>query len=150
MRTQTPLAPFVGDRSPRILIVDDQPVNLEVLEAHLRQWGCTVCTASGGREALGAARTFAPDAILLDVMMPGLSGFEVSRILQADPATRHITIIFLTALADEQSKVMGFDRGARDYITKPFNAGDLAARLGARLRDKYREDELRAHLERGR
>lgn len=144
MVTQTPLAPFIGDRSPRILAVDDQPVNLQVLAAHLTRWGCTVQTAANGDEALGEATSFEPDVILLDVMMPGQSGFEVLRSLRADPATRHIPVIFLTALAAEESKVMGLETGARDYVTKPFNVAELAARVGARLREKYAEDALRA------
>lgn len=144
MAAKTPLAPFVGDRSPRVLVADNQPVNRDVLAAHLTRWGCTVQTAASGAEALDVVKSWHPDVILLDVVMPGPSGFEVSQALQADPATRHIPIIFLTALSDEESKVMGFDTGARDYITKPFNAADLAARLGARLRDRYAEDALRA------
>jgi sigma-B regulation protein RsbU (phosphoserine phosphatase) len=144
MMTQTPLAPFVGERSPRILAVDDQPVNLRVLGALLRRWGCTVHTAASGAEAVAAVRSFEPDLILLDIMMPGESGFEVCARLQADPATSHIPIIFLTALTNEESKVKGFDTGARDYITKPFDSAELAARAGTRLREKYAEDTLRA------
>ena len=81
---------------------------------------------------------------MLDIMMPGLSGFEVCDALRADPATRHIPVIFLTALSGEEAKVRGFDAGAFDYIEKPFIAADLAARVGARLRQKYTEDALRA------
>lgn len=90
-------------------------------------------------------KVFDPDAILLDVMMPGQSGFSVCEVLQADPATRHIPIIFLTALIGENAKAMGFKTGALDYITKPFDARELAARLGARLRAKYAEDALKMH-----
>jgi len=142
--TQMPLVPFIGERSPRVLAVDDQPINLQVLAAHLTRWGCTVQTAANGDEALGEAKSFEPDVILLDVMMPGQSGFEVLRSLRADPATRDIPVIFLTALAADESKVMGLESGARDYVTKPFNAAELAARVGARLREKYAEDALRA------
>ncbi len=135
---------FIGDRSPRILAVDDEPVNLRVLANLLDRWGCTVRTAADGAEALAAVRTFDPDIILLDVMMPGQSGFEVCGILQADPATRHIPVIFLSAAAGTNDKVAGLDAGARDYITKPFHFAELAARLGARLREKLAEDALRA------
>ncbi len=141
---ETPLEPFVSDRSPRILAVDDQPVNLRVLGALLRRWGCTVHAAASGAEALAVVRSFEPDLILLDIMMPGESGFEVCARLQSDPATSHIPIIFLSALTSEESKVKGFDTGARDYVTKPFNADELAARVGTRLREKYAEDTLRA------
>lgn len=142
--SQTPLAPFVGERSPRLLAVDDDPVNLKMLSTYLVRWGCTVHTASNGADAIAAARSFNPDLILLDIMMPGQSGFEVCELLQADPATRHIPVIFLTAMARSDAKVQGLDVGARDYVTKPFHAGELAARVGSRLQQKYAEDTLRA------
>jgi len=141
---KSPLVPFIGDRTPRVLIVDDEPVNLKVLAAHLTRWGCRVQTAADGATALEAARASAPDLILLDILMPGLSGFDVAKALQADPATRNTPVIFLTALAGGEAKEMGFEIGARDYITKPFVAAELAARLGARLRDRYAEEALRA------
>lgn len=147
MDTLTPLTSFIGDRSPRILAVDDEPVNLKVLANLLDRWGCTVRTAADGAEALATVRSFDPDIILLDVMMPGQSGFEVCGILQVDPATRHIPVIFLSAAAGTNDKVAGLDAGARDYITKPFHFAELAARLGARLRQKYEEDTLRTRHE---
>jgi diguanylate cyclase (GGDEF)-like protein len=144
MPTETPLVPFIGTRSARILIVDDEPVNLKVLSAHLTRWGCTVHAAAGGADALAVVADFQPDLILLDILMPGMSGFDVCARLQADPATRHIPVVFLTALAREEAKVKGLDAGARDYITKPFMVPELAARVGAALRDKFLEDVLRA------
>jgi CheY-like chemotaxis protein len=131
------LKPHVGDRSPRILIVDDEPINLKVLSAHLVRWGCTVHAASGGREAIETVPIFNPDLILLDIMMPEVSGFDVCKALQADPATRDIPIIFLSAVAGEQARLDGLAAGARDYITKPFVSTDLAARVGAQLRERY-------------
>lgn len=139
---ETPLTPFIGDRVPRILVVDDHPANLAVLAAHLRRWRCAVTTASSGPEALAAAHASPPDLVLLDILMPGMSGFEVCQALQADPATARIPVIFVTALTDVDSKVRAFDVGARDYITKAFDAAELAARVGTRLRQKYAEDEL--------
>lgn len=144
MPIETPLGPFIGTRSARILIVDDEPVNLKVLSAHLTRWGCTVHAAAGGADALAVVPVFQPDLILLDILMPGMSGFDVCARLQADPATRHIPVVFLTALAREEAKVKGLDAGARDYITKPFMVPELAARVGAALREKFSEDVLRA------
>lgn len=133
-----------GDRPPRVLAVDDEPANLKLLAELLARWGWTVQTARNGAEALREVKTFAPDLILLDVMMPGQSGFDVAATLQGDPDTQHIPIVFLTALAADESKAQGFEMGARDYVTKPFNFDELGARLRARLREKRAEDALRA------
>lgn len=141
MMTEISLKPYVEDRTPRILIVDDEPINLKVLAAHLVRWGCAVYAAPGGREAIEAVGVFGPDLILLDIMMPELSGIEVCKILQADPATKPIPIIFLTAVAGEQAMVQGLALGARDYITKPFVSADLAARVGAQLKQRYADTE---------
>lgn len=146
MAVQTPLAPFIGTKTARILIVDDEPVNLKVLAAHLTRWGCEVRTAQSGPEALAAMASFRPDLVLLDILMPGQSGFEVCQALHQDPATRHIPVIFLTALAASDAKIQGLDAGARDYITKPFMAPELAARVGAALRSKFDEDALRERM----
>jgi len=143
MGTQTPLEPFIGDRAPRVLAVDDEPVNLQILSALLTRWRCTVFTASGGAEAMAAVKADSPDIVLLDVMLPGESGFDICKVLQADPTTAHIPVVFLTALAGGEALLKGIETGGRDFITKPFNAGELAARVGARLRQKYAEDVLR-------
>jgi DNA-binding response OmpR family regulator len=140
MTTDISLKPYVADRTPRILIVDDEPINLKVLAAHLVRWGCAVYAAPGGREAIEAVSVFEPDLILLDIMMPELSGLDVCKILQADPATQSIPIIFLTAVAGEQAMVQGLALGARDYITKPFVSADLAARVGTQLKQRYAEN----------
>jgi DNA-binding response OmpR family regulator len=140
----SPLVPFIGTRSPRILIVDDDPTNLKVLAAHLSRWGCLVREVDGGAEALGHAKAFSPDLVLLDVMMPDRSGFDVCRDLQADEDTKHVPVIFLSALSGREAKMEGFATGGLDYVTKPFIAADLAARVGVRLREKYVEDDLRA------
>jgi DNA-binding response OmpR family regulator len=99
--------------------------------------------AGSGAQARSVARKFNPDLILLDVVMPDQSGFAVCEALQSDPATRHIRVIFISALSGTPTKVMGFETGGHDYLTKPFNPGELAARVGAHLREKYVEDELR-------
>ncbi len=141
------MAPFIGSRTPRILVVDDEPAHRRVLAEYLTLWGCTVHAAANGEEALSGAAEFNPDLILLDIMMPGLSGFEVCDALRADLATKRVPVTFLTALSGEEARIRGFDSGGLDYIVKPFIAADLAARVGARLRQKYTEDELRARNE---
>lgn len=143
MGTQTPLEPFIGDRAPRVLAVDDEPVHLQILSTLLTRWGCTVLTAVDGADALAAAHTESPDVVLLDVILPDQSGFDVCRTLQTDPATAHIPIVFLTAMSSAEALSMAFETGGRDFLTKPFKIGELAARLGAKLRQKYAEDVLR-------
>jgi len=143
MGTQTPLEPFIGDRAPRVLAVDDEPVQLQIMSALLTRWRCTVLTAVDGADALAAAHADSPDVVLLDVRLPDQSGFDVCRILQTDPATAHIPVIFLTAMSGADALTKAFETGGHDFITKPFKAGELAARMGAKLRQKYSEDLLR-------
>jgi len=140
---RTPLTPFIGTKSPRILVADQDPVGQQTLKSQLEKWRCRVEVASSGAQARAVARKFNPDLILLDVVMPDQSGFAVCEALQADPATKHIRVIFISALSGTPAKVMGFETGGHDYLTKPFNPGELAARVGAHLREKYVEDELR-------
>jgi len=126
----------MSDRPFRILVVDDEPDLLILLEEHLTQEGYEVLTASAGMTAITRAKREHPDVILLDVMMPGLSGFDVCNILQDYPDTATIPIIFLTAVAETKRKVMGLNLGADDYITKPFDLHELAARVQAALRPR--------------
>jgi DNA-binding response OmpR family regulator len=119
-----------------ILVVDDEPDLLLLLEEHLTQEGYQVITATTGMQAITKAREEHPDIILLDVMMPGVSGFDVCNILQDFPETASIPIIFLTAVAETKRKVMGLNLGADDYITKPFDLHELAARVKAALRPR--------------
>jgi putative two-component system response regulator len=129
------------DQSKKIvLIVDDTPVNLEILiEALSDEY--TVRVATDGMAALANVRQSPPDAILLDVMMPGLDGFEVCRKLKANPATRDIPVIFLTALTDFTGEGWGLGLGAVDYIYKPFNPEIVKARLRIQLElMEYRND----------
>jgi DNA-binding response OmpR family regulator len=121
---------------PRILIVDDTPANVHILQARLAAHGYDIVTASDGEEALAAVPAARPDLILLDVMMPGVSGFDVCNILQDFPDTASIPIIFLTAVAETKRKVMGLNLGADDYITKPFDLHELGARVQAALRPR--------------
>lgn len=112
-----------------VLIVDDNPVNLEALSHALIFDGLELAVARGGEEAIELASRVQPDLILLDALMPGLDGFEVCRRLKADPATRSIPVMFMTALAEAQFRIRGFSAGAVDYVTKPFERTELLARV---------------------
>ncbi|OQW94177.1 MAG: hybrid sensor histidine kinase/response regulator, partial [Beggiatoa sp. IS2] len=116
-----------------ILIVDDMPDNITVLLAFLSNVGFRVLVTPNGEQGVKTAEYARPDLILLDVMMPGIDGFEVCRLLKSQPRTRDIPIIFMTALADIVDKVKGFKLGAADYITKPIQHEEVLARVNAHL-----------------
>ncbi|PWV65875.1 response regulator [Plasticicumulans acidivorans] len=117
---------------PRLLLVDDEPINLQVLR-HILQADYRLLFARDGARALELAKQERPALILLDAMMPGLSGYEVCNRLKADPATAAIPVIFVTALADTQDEAHGFEIGAVDYITKPVRAPIVHARVRTHL-----------------
>lgn len=117
-----------------ILVVDDQPANVNLLYDYLVASGLRVLVAQDGESCLEKAEYAAPDAILLDVMMPGIDGFETCRRLKKNPKTQDIPVIFMTALSDTQYTVKGFDVGGADYVTKPFQHEEVLARLGNQLR----------------
>lgn len=129
--------------SARILVVDDQPANVRLLEARLQAEYFDVCTADNGQTALELARLEQPDVILLDVMMPGMDGYEVCRRLKADAATRHIPVVMVTALDQREDRIKGLDAGADDFLTKPIDEVSLFARVRSLLRLKAVLDELR-------
>jgi signal transduction histidine kinase len=120
-----------------ILIVDDVPANLDVISEALSDAGYEVAIATSGERALKRVQINPPDLILLDVMMPGIDGFETCRQFKADAQTRTIPIIFMTALSDSESKVEGFELGAVDYITKPFQESEVLARVRTHLQLRY-------------
>jgi DNA-binding NtrC family response regulator len=126
MRTQ-------NEESGTVLVVDDTPANIAVLLEYLDRQGLTVLVARDGESALEQARYARPDLILLDVLMPGLDGYETARRLKTGAGTRDIPIIFVTALSDTNEKVRGFSVGAVDYITKPFQQDEVLARVTAHL-----------------
>ncbi|MCP4699822.1 MAG: response regulator [Gammaproteobacteria bacterium] len=132
------------NRKARILVVDDNPKNIQMLGNILFSQGYSVQMAQNGRLALTAVNRIAPDLILLDVMMPEMDGFETCRRLQADEATKHIPIIFLTAKTAERDILKGFTLGGVDYITKPFSSVVLLARVNTHLRLKFANEELQA------
>ncbi len=127
----------------RILVVDDIPANVRLLEAKLMAEYFEVLTASDGYAALEVANEQAPDLILLDVMMPGMDGFEVAERLKAEPKTRHIPIVMITALTDTADRVRGLEAGADDFLSKPVNDIALFARVRSLARLKVMMDELR-------
>jgi two-component system sensor histidine kinase/response regulator len=120
-------------RKSSVLIVDDAPRNLQVLVNILREQDCKISVATSGRKALEIIEHFQPDLILLDIMMPQMDGFQVCKILKDSPKTKDIPIIFLTARTETENIVKGFDLGAVDYITKPFNRAELLARIKTHL-----------------
>ena len=131
----------------RVLVVDDLPTNVKVLEAKLAAEYFTVITATSGAEALAAAKESAPDIILLDVMMPEMDGFEVCRRLKADTETAHIPVVMVTALSDISNRVMGLEAGADDFLTKPVHDVTLFARIRSLARIKRAIDEWRMQEE---
>ena len=126
----------------KVLIVDDSPDALAIAKARLLKENLEVVTADGGQAGLAAARSEHPDLILLDVDMPDISGFELCRQLKTDPDLSLIPVIFLTGSTSTADRVKGLDIGAVDYVTKPFDAFELRARVRAALRTKHLQDLL--------
>jgi sigma-B regulation protein RsbU (phosphoserine phosphatase) len=134
----------------KILLVDDNPTNLQVLFQTLDGHGYNLLVAKNGETALSITRKALPNLILLDIMMPGIDGYEVCRQLKADPTTKEIPVIFLSALGDTKDKVQGLDLGAVDYVTKPFQPDEVIARVKTHLtiyRLKREVQEQRDELE---
>jgi diguanylate cyclase (GGDEF)-like protein len=128
-----------------ILIVDDQPRNRDLLEALLKPEGYLTVTANNGEEALAMVAETPPDLILLDVMMPGINGYDVAAKLKANPDTRNLPIIMLSALGDRGSKLAGLNAGAEDFLTKPIDRVELWVRVRNLLRLKEYSDTLAEH-----
>ncbi len=127
----------------RVLVVDDIPANVKLLEARLSAEYFDVVTASSGADALAACERAECDIVLLDVMMPGLDGFEVCRQLKSNPATHHIPVVMVTALDQPSDRVAGLQAGADDFLTKPVSDTALIARVKSLTRLKTMTDELR-------
>ena len=126
----------------RILIVDDEEHILELVRVSLEKEGYPTLCAESGEKALSIARSELPDIIVLDLMMPGMDGLEVTRRIKADPATRNIFIVMLSAKGEETDIITGLELGADDYVTKPFSPKVLIARIRSVLRRKIRETTL--------
>ncbi|MCB1681312.1 MAG: PleD family two-component system response regulator [Rhodospirillales bacterium] len=129
--------------SARVLVVDDILPNVKLLEAKLSTEYYEVLTATSGAEALKKVATENPDIVLLDVMMPGMDGFEVCSIIKRNPETAHIPVVMVTALTDAQDKVRGLEAGADDFLSKPINDTALMARVRSLVRLKMALDEWR-------
>ena len=127
---------------PLIHIVDDVPKNIQVVGNILRGEDCEIAFSQNGGDALDRIKSNPADLILLDIMMPGMDGYEVCEELRNDPKTRDIPVIFLTAKTDMDSTVRGFEAGGQDYLTKPFNSAELLARVHTQLKLKKNMDTI--------
>ena len=125
----------------RILVVDDLPQNIKLLTAILAPRGYAVIGANSGEDALAAIAKERPDLVLLDVVMPGIDGYETCRRMRADPSTRLLPVIMVTASGDEE-KVQAIEVDADDFVQKPINQPELLARVRSLLRIKQYQDEL--------
>jgi CheY-like chemotaxis protein len=121
---------------PTIIVADDDRTTIMMVQSILRTWKINCIVAHNGKSAIEQTRKIQPDALLLDVSMPDMDGFQVLAALRADPATRSIPIVMLTAAQSESEIVRGFDLGADDYITKPFRAHEMLARLKRLVRNR--------------
>ncbi len=130
--------------SARVLVVDDIAPNVKLLEAKLTSEYYDVITATSGPQALERVKADTPDIVLLDVMMPGMDGFEVCKLIKSDPATAHVPVVMVTALTDATDRVRGLEAGADDFLSKPVNDVALMARVRSLVRLKMTVDEWRA------
>jgi len=131
------------DTQKKILIADDETVNLDFFEVMLSKLGFVVEKSDNGIEVLEKVKKFHPDLIILDNIMPGMTGREITKILKNDPNFKDISIIMLSALDDVKDKVAGFEAGVDDYITKPFNFSEVLARMNAVLRNRALFDQIK-------
>jgi two-component system alkaline phosphatase synthesis response regulator PhoP len=127
---------------PRILIADDNLQNVELLEAYLSDFDCEIRTAGDGEETLRMVEEFAPDLLLLDIMMPRLSGFEVCKKLRSNPKTKELLILMVTALNEASDFERGVQAGTDDFLTKPVNKIELLCRIRSILRVRHLKTQL--------
>ncbi len=136
----------IRQRQGRILVVEDEPDVAALIRYNLQKEGWEVLIAATGAEALKRARDAHPDVILLDIMVPQLNGWEVCRRLKQDPDTTAVPVIMVTGRVEEGDKVLGFEMGADDYITKPFSPRELIARIRAVIRRRRPDEPARKPL----
>ena len=134
-------------RKDKVLVVDDEPRNVKLLSSYLRHDDFLVSSAFNGPAALAAVESELPDVILLDIMMPGMDGLEVTRRLKANPDTQHIPVVLITAMEGAENRVKGLDAGADEFLTKPVNKTELQVRVRALVRMKQMQDELRNRIQ---
>ena len=137
-----------GSPAADILVVDDTPINLHLLTGVLQDRGYSVRPVSSGEAALQAARAAAPDLVLLDIDMPGMDGFQICEHLKADPTLADVPVIFISALTEVLDKVRAFSLGGIDYITKPFQAEEVHARVATHLELRRQRRELQQSYDR--
>jgi CheY-like chemotaxis protein len=125
----------------KILVVDDQPVNVKLITAYLKK-DYEIIPAYSGEEALEKVRTDKPDIVLLDIMMPGISGYEVCERIKQQDTTRFMPVVMITALSELEDKIKGIEAGADDFLTKPINNIELITRVRSLLKSKYFHDQL--------
>jgi putative two-component system response regulator len=130
--------------APVVLVVDDVRANRELIEGLLEGRGYDIRQAADGAEALEFIRNAEPDAVLLDIDMPGMDGITVCRAIKGDPVTRLIPVVLITAASDRETRIRGLDAGADDFLTKPFDGAELVARTRALLRDRALNKRLDA------
>jgi len=130
------------NKKASILIVDDNPQNLQLLGSIIYEQGYNVSISSSGVHAIQSISQQSPDLILLDIQMPEMDGFEVCKILKSNAQTKDIPIIFLTAVTDSEKILHSFEIGGVDYITKPFNKGELIARVSTHVELKLSREKL--------
>ena len=135
------------DRRDKVLVVDDTPHNVKLLADLLAVKGYAVATAATGEEALARISAEQPDLVLLDVMMPGLSGYDVCRSIRADPKTALLPVVLVTSLDPHQERLHGIEAGADDFLSKPINQLELFARVRSLLRVKALQDEVQRQAE---
>lgn len=133
-------------RRSKILIADDNAQNVELLEAYLGGLDCEIETAFNGEEALEAVERFKPDLVLLDIMMPKLSGFEVCRLIRQNPDTRDTLVLMVTALNEPADFERGVQSGTDDFLTKPVNKVELLCRIRSLLRVQHLKSQLERTL----
>lgn len=141
MNMAAPLS-IVPQKKPHILIVDDNPTNVELLTAQLKPFGYELSKAYDGHEALKKIESQPPDLILLDLMMPKISGYEVCRMIKSDKKTQLIPVIVITALKDLEDKIKAIEMGADDFLMKPFNKVELITRVKSLLKLKELYDDV--------
>jgi len=135
-----------NDSKPVVLVVDDNPQNLELLLAYLEEVDCATYSAADGAEAMDVIRKNPPDLVLLDVMMPKMSGFEVCRRMKNDPDTADIPVIMVTALNELGDIERAIDSGTDDFLSKPINKWELLTRVKTMLKLKHLSDRLERTL----